>query len=242
LASYLSIVVGEGLPIQKERASAFGLQGLEADTVLLTEERVIDTASAKAAFKERLARRYIQCEAAPIPAGNKVLVNGEAFDGAVDCTSGELGKGKDAPIFFEPAAMAEYEGPTDHFALTVMDGYFPCLYPTATPGLWRVSHVFHTARGAFDSAEGARKILGELDAVEVTRQMTEAMTSFYPDFAVRFRPLNRLAKAVRTKLKNNNASREFRFTIEDRVLRIFSGKICSVFMAEQEVFKWLETL
>ncbi len=123
-----------------------------------------------------------------------------------------------------------------------MDGPFPCLYPTTEPGVWRVSHVAHTARGSFDNAAQAREILDKLDPQEITDLMTEAMSSFYPVFRERFSPRYELVKAVRTKLKNNNASRERRTIKTGRLFRVFSGKICAIFLIEDEVREWLKTL
>ncbi len=241
LKSYLSIMRGENLPIDQYPASQLGIYNVENDTVLMTKERVIDTVAASNIFAEKLSGLIaFNSVVEPFNSNLEVVVEECVFDACIDCTSGELSFNKQ--IFFEPAVMAEYEGPKEHFALTVMDGYYPCLYPTATPGRWRVSHVMHTARGVFDKASEARKALSQLDTIEVTRQMTEAMNYFYPSFSKKFTPAFNLAKAVRTKLKNNNASREFCYAIDNRIMRIFSGKICSVFLAEEAVDKWLKTL
>lgn len=247
LQSYVPIMMAHNLPINVHVASNHGIVGVEADVLLQTEERVINTQAVKAEFSKSL-RDYVtfNCEAQPTLKAKDVVLydnenNGEAFDGVIDCTSGELRRSE--TVYFEPAVMAEYLGPSNHFALTVMDGPFPCLYPTASPGRWRVSHVAHTARGSFDDADNARDLLGRLDDGQVIEDMTAAMCEYYPDFSQSFMPLG-VVKAVRTKLKNNNASRECKTSIDGsgRIFRVFSGKICSVFLVEDLVMKWLKTL
>lgn len=241
LHSYLAIMRDAGLTIRLAYARDFGIAGVEQGVVLRTDELVIDTPAAKAGFARALAEYItfgvevsLECQQ------GRPIVLGESYDAAIDCTSGGSTFGQ--PIFFEPAVLAEYDGPTEHFALTVMDGHFPCLYPTAQPGRWRVSHVMHTARGAYPDFASAKAVLDDMEPAAITNAMTDSMLQFYPDFARQFIPRYELVKAVRTKLKNNNASREYRVLTQGHVMRVFSGKICAVFLVEDEVLRWLRTL
>jgi hypothetical protein len=234
LTSYLHIMNGEDLPCILIPASHYGIKHMEGGVVLKTDERVIDTDAARSRFASAL--NHIISFSANVSCENLL----ERFDRVIDCTSGESGQ---QGIFFEPAALAQYDGPDEHFSLTVMDGMFPCLYPTAERGVWRVSHVMHTARGSFESFTRAKEVLDGLDAKQITDDMTEAMCYFYPSFAKLFKPRYELVKAVRTKLRNNNASRECRTRIDERnerIFRVFSGKICAIFLVEDEVMKWVE--
>lgn len=250
--SYIAIMESQGIlneDVAKYlHAPKYGIQNVERGIVIKTKERLINTESAKRRFLYELKNK-IQFEVKVKVCGNPQmgiiqhgswLENHEVFDAVVDCTGGELDPNE--KIFFEPAVMAEYEGPQEHFALTVMDGPFPCLYPTCEPGIWRVSHVAHTARGCFDTYAKAERVLQNLNVEQITNDMSEAMSHYYPDFLKIFKPKYSLIKAVRTKLKNNNASRECYIREDGRVCRVYSGKICSVFIAESRVKKWLQTL
>ena len=250
LYSYLNIMKGDNICINTDFAHKYGIYNVEGNLVLRTKELVIDTESSKQQFLQKL-NKYIQygAKAYLIQKNRQITIqvlNGisildeDIFDVVIDCTSGELNPTD--KIFFEPAVMTEYEGPEEHFALTIMDGLFPCLYPTAKNREWRVSHVAHTARGSFDKFHKAQEVLDNLDPKEITYVMSSAMTHYYPDFLKYFHPKYSLVKAVRTKLKNNNASRECKVSYDGRILRVFSGKICSIFMVEDLVKEWLKTL
>lgn len=245
--SYQAIMESHGISCDFFTASRFGISNVEYDIVLRTEERLIDTEAAKAVFLKALKNNFVFDAKVLVRRGSKnVIVEGEdweeVFDAVIDCTSGEEEADANKKVFFEPAVMTEFYGPIEHFALTVMDGPFPCLYPTCQHGVWRVSHVAHTARGSFDNFADAENVLKDLDQVKITDDMTEAMSCYYPDFSKFFQPRYSLVKAVRTKLKNNNASRECHIKEDGKVCRVYSGKICSIFIAESRVKKWLQTL
>lgn len=243
--SYEAIMESHGIPIEFFTASAYGIKNVEHNIVLQTKERVIDTEAVKKIFLRTLKGKIrFDTDVDFEYSGRKVTVfnkNGcSFFDAVVDCTGGALDPTN--KIFFEPAVMTEFDGPCEHFALTVMDGPFPCLYPTCELGRWRVSHVAHTARGVFSTFAEANEVLKGLDVEGISKDMSEAMSFYYPNFSNLFTPTGTLVKAVRTKLKNNNASRECHIHETGRVCRVYSGKICSIFIAEGRVKKWLETL
>ncbi len=240
--TYCQIMAASGLDFTEVDPAAFGLKGV--DGAIATQERVLDFDEARRFFRKNLGDSLFLNSriSSLVDTGDGVRLNGQKYDIAINCTWCALRTGQvKQNLFFEPTILLYYEATEPFYgALTVMDG--PCfsVYPYDDKR-YTLSHVACTARGHFASyaeaqAENDRLTAADIDAIRAA--MTEEVLKEFPSFADRFRYLSPQL-CVKTKYENRRASRDTSVKRHGNVLTVFSGKIDTVFIAEDMVLEQL---
>lgn len=146
---------------------------------------------------------------------------------------------------YEPCVTFLVEGPTD-FALTIMDGQFPSLYPwDEVMGLCSVTSAKWTPLARVASYDEARAILANADSDLIAKHwdgMSSQVAHFYPEFLGHYRYVEPRfgirampSSAADTRLMNVAA-------IDGTTLAIRAGKIDAVFETADIVRKTLTLL
>ncbi len=205
----------------------FGLQNVEG--AVMTGERHIVVNKAKQFFEREL--REVLC------LGSKESpTNTDGYDYVVDCTF--CANDEYMVDRFEPCLVLALRGPA-YKAVTIMDGPFPSLYPwDEDRDLLSLSSAKYTPFSKeCKTWREARDLLDNLSRKEVEdqgRQMIDSMAHFYPEvrdyevvdhmLSIRAMPLWKADSRLVDVVKLN-----------DKLIRIRSGKIDAVIEAEAKV-------
>ncbi len=181
---------------------------------------------------------------------NAVIINGKKFDYCINCTYYTFSPGKYfSGIVYETVVTLLFE-PTCLFkpkAFVIMDGNFYSLNPYFTPAgktIYSIYHVTDSVVNRHTSFDAALQKETELKKLPVDKQLNlvdsmEHILYFYPSFCDEFKLAGSFV-STRTKLINNNANRECIVEQSGRVISVLSGKVNSIFEAEEEVSKMLQ--
>lgn len=241
--TYKAICRCSDLSYRHAEPEKYGLVGVEG--CVLTRERVVDTRSVVEMFRREVGRlvRTVEIEGVH-QLGDRVGLRAGGtqynFDAVVNCTN--LRTAAPAlPVYYEAALVMEADGPKGHPSLTVMDGPFPTILATPTPGKYTVSHVTCTSLAKMDTFAKAQEVLDSTKWEDVADKFAFHVSRYYPAFGRNFTFTGARA-AVRTKPVNGTDSRECITNAAGRVMTVSCGKFMSVFIAEERVEKWLHSL
>lgn len=234
--TYCQIMKASGLFFEEVDPTAFGVTGVGG--AIAVEERVMDFDASRRYFREHLGSSLFlnsRVESIVDRENGGALMNGKSYDLVINCTwcALETGHVKDR-LFFEPTILLYYEALEPFYgALTVMDG--PCfsVYPY-DEGRYTLSHVACTARGhyrTFAEAKAANDRMTVEDVDAIRRAMEDEVRKEFPSFSDRFRYLSPQF-SLKTKYENRCASRDTSIKRAGSVITVFSGKIDTVFVAE----------
>ncbi len=239
--TYRLIMTSSGLDYQETKDNYIGLRGV--DGIMLTPERVLLISKARKYFTEKLEDNLIfNTEVRNVESGaSRVVVDGEVFDFLVDCTWGHRGN---LPIafFYEPTLLLYYECNSKFPAVTFVDGPLGSLYPTEDPNIYTLSSVPHTPLGRCDNSAAARGMLASVTQETINekrRLMEEQITRYLPAFQDAMRYLGPQF-AIKTKPVGNVDDRSCYVFRAGRVLTVMSGKIDTIFHAQERVLNFIE--
>jgi len=240
--TYCQIMEASGLQFDYVNPADFGIAGV--DGAISTQERLLDFDEARRTFKEKLGRSlHLNSRVTSVVDGpDGAQINGETYDTVINCTWCALKTGPQPEnMFFEPTVLLYYEALQPFYgALTVMDG--PCfsIYPY-DEDRYSLSHVSFTARGqykTFAEAQAFNDQVTEADLDVVRCNMTEKALKEFPAFKECFRYLGPQF-SVKTKYSNACASRDTAVKKQGHVFSVFSGKIDTIFIAEDSILEQL---
>ncbi len=240
--TYCQIMEASGLQFDYVDPADFGIEGV--DGAISTQERLMDFDESRRTFKEKLGTSlHLNSRVTSVVDGaDGAEINGEHYDAVINCTWCAL-KTEPMPenMFFEPTILLYYEALQPFYgALTVMDG--PCfsIYPY-DDGRYSLSHVSFTARGqykTFAEAQAFNDQITEADLDTVRRNMTDKAMKEFPAFNDYFRYLGPQF-SVKTKYANACASRDTAVKKQGHIFSVFSGKIDTIFVAEDSILEQL---
>lgn len=238
--TYCDIMRASGLRFELADQGLYGFKNLEG--MIRTAERRLNLNTARAHFDATLGKVVVRehavrsIEERPY----RVFVDGEAFDYVLDCTWAHFAGFHGLTFYYEPTIMLFYKTLSETPALTIMDGPFPSLYP-ADDGLWTLSSVKYTPLARVNSSEEATDVLDRLDsaAILVLRdRMEEEILRYFPRFHECFGYVE-ARTAVKTKPISASDNRACLVQQTGRIFRVFSGKIDTIFHAEDSVLRGL---
>ena len=165
------------------------------------------------------------------------------YDYVIDCTWGEISDFS-FPKYYESNLFHLYKRKEkdEKFALTVMDGDFFSIFPWYKE-IYSLTNVKNIVLKKFQSFDESLKYNQStklnLSFIKEHRQSCEKLVEeFYPDFHKDFSYFEPKF-SNKTKFESNNDSR---YVIIERVknlIKVFSGKIDTVFDAEEEILREL---
>lgn len=212
---------------------------------IITQEKLILFEEAVKYFKSQLSDITIKyntrIESSDIDCHeNHVIVKDQKFDYLINTTWGGLTTRTNLEFFYESSLVLTYTSAMKDFALTIMDGEFVSLYPYKD-NEFTLTSVKHTPLKLFDTYNGAfehNKKLTELEVANLRHKIEAEVLYYYPDFAANF-AYKHYYTSIKTKLKVKNDSRYCVVETNGREIFIFSGKVDTVFQAEDKVCEFL---
>ncbi|KAF8056728.1 clpB2 [Scenedesmus sp. PABB004] len=179
-----------------------------------------------------------------------VDVDGEQFDWAVDCTYGQLANQR-CGLYYEACLTLVYrrrQKNTHHLnhAFTVMDGPFTSLFPffadyaDAVGDIGRLhtlTHVTHTHMARFKTFAEARAFAAaftDADAERARPQFEAGITHYLPSFPQDYE-YHSYFVSFKTKTAGGADARETVCETSGRVISVMSGKVNTIFLAEDYV-------
>lgn len=243
--TYTHIMRALGLNFTEVDAADYGLT--RVDGAINTEERSLDFGMARAHFRVKLGSslKLDRPVSKVRENGAQAIIDGETFDLAINCTWCALDTGMPVEdIFYEPTTLFYYEATEPFYgALTTMDGDCFSVYPYQD-NVFTLSHVAHTPRGQFSNYAAADHVNNSLTSAgldTIRNRMVAEVVREFPSFPERFRYAG-VQKSIKTKYVNARASRETIVARHGRIITVLSGKIDTIFIAEDAVRDMVQTL
>ncbi|MGB2742317.1 MAG: hypothetical protein WBC60_17380 [Cognaticolwellia sp.] len=164
------------------------------------------------------------------------------YDYVIDCTWGTTRKIKGLDYFYEPCIYFYYKKLVQSsFALTLMDGNLFSLYPYHND-IYTLTSVEHTPIGQTESVSDISQIFETAKSPQYIknkkRLFETGFSYFYPKFLEQFK-FEGVEFSLKTKIKSNSDFRGCVVVQEGNLISVFSGKIDTLHIAEEEVFRIL---
>lgn len=162
------------------------------------------------------------------------------FDFVIDCTWG-MARGIDGlDVFYEPCIYFYYKRKAfREFALTIMDGDFFSLYPYFDD-IYTLTSVKHTPLGCCNSLKDVDALLLQAKdksfIADKKKKIEKEVLAIYPSFLSDFDFLD-VEYSIKTKIPDKSDYRGCKVKVNDNLVSIFSGKIDTLHIAEEELFK-----
>ncbi|OJY78466.1 MAG: hypothetical protein BGP09_03265 [Rhizobium sp. 60-20] len=240
--TYRLIMSSSGLDYTETKENNLGLRNI--DGIIISPERVLLIAQARKYFTESLSKDLqLNTDVTNLEINSKnIKINGSPFDFVIDCTWGHFSS---LPIncYYEPTLLLYYECGTQFPALTLVDGPLGSLYPTEDPNIYTLSSVPHTPIGRYKTALEARAALAALSQQEINKKrllMEDQIKYYLPSFGDHMRYIGPQF-AIKTKPVGNADDRSCYVFRSDRLMTVLSGKIDTIFHAQERVLNFLET-
>ncbi len=238
--TYKAIMASSGIEFTEVSSSACPLNLTNISGVMDTAERAINCDLARSFFRSELENDLVL--GASIQHSDLqyrrhgVLLHGDCYDFLIDASWSKFLPLKSS-VFFEPTVLFYYECALPSFALTLVDGPLASVYPTGQPGLYTLSSVTHTPLGQFASAAEAEHRLNSVNGEEledIRFRMEEQISRYWPDFLGETRYLAPQL-SIKTKPHGLQDNRACSIERDDRVFKVMSGKIDTIFYASERI-------
>jgi hypothetical protein len=227
--TYISIFQNESFEFDEMDPQQFR-QLRDIEGVIRVKERVIDVDKIRRYFTEELKSSFSLNTRIDEPTVKKWKEDGFFV---IDCTWGARQAVSD--YFYEVTHLVYVETKEKwHPAITLVDGPLWSLYPTATQGLFTLSHVSHTPLKVFDKYEDAIVFKDNLSQ-EYLRinfdKMIDKVLRVYPGFSEIFRPVGNQI-SIKRKPHGLSDPRDCRLESFQDEIRVQSGKIDTMYVLE----------
>jgi hypothetical protein len=248
--TYLQILDISGLKYEHYDHSVFNIRNIEG--CIKTKEMKFKAYECKKFFESSLKDdiKLNRTVKKLINTDKGVLVDGEEFDLAINCTYNYFNPIRNLKVYYIPSLCLLYKktqtGKKEDFALTILDGNFASLFPfyleDATV-VYTLTHVEHTHLKKCTTIQQALQIKDGFNQeyLEKLRKKFERdFMHFYPDFLKEYEYLDFFI-AIKTWLKKvEDANRECIVNFDENIINTFSGKINGIFYAEDKIGEFLK--
>jgi len=243
--TYRSILESEDLDFKTIDPAEYGFVNVEGG--LICREQAVNPIKAAEHF-ERVLAGHLRLNTPVNSLVNKddsVWVNSEAYDYCINCSYYTFNPGvlsKDicyenvVSILMKPTRQCREK------SYVIMDGDFFSVNPyynTTDSYDYSLYHVNHSVVSSSSTYQEALAINSKISTLPFQQQLKweplmRDVLNFYPAFLEELNPVGSFL-SIRTTLINKNASRECIVDEDERLINVLSGKINSIFEAEQRV-------
>lgn len=234
--TYVSIFKHEGYLMEVYDPNNFNfLKNTEG--VISVAERVLLISELKKYFST-LLRNYIEFNTVISKELLEKLCS--EYDYVVDCTWGKLNPSDE--VFFEVTHLGYYKNIDKQFldfGLTYVDGALCSLYPTEIEDIFTLSSVKYTPLFKTDILEVANRFLEDIKEeilIQNSEKMEVQIQKYFPNFLKHFK-LDGHQISIKSKIKGLNDPRDCRISRNGNLISVFSGKIDTLYVAEEYVLK-----
>jgi len=241
--TYTSIFSNEGIPFKLYNDNPYLIKDIEGS--ITCDEKVFNIDKTKNFFWNELKECIIlNYNISSIKYENKKYnINGEVYDGVINCTNNHFDGIKISNIFYEKCVTLIYECTNKNLldkSLTLVDGEFYSIYPyTKGDNLFTVTHVKYTPQikskdidylKTIDLSDNIQNII-----LSFTSDIEKSYENFKKDFSYKDYFIS-----YKTKIESNSSNRDIVFDLNNNYLKVFSGKILEIYELEKIVKKWLK--
>lgn len=239
--TFCQVMEASKIPFEHCDAGALGLSAVEG--AVTCDEKLILTRVAKGYFTETLAG-VLQCgrQIEHVESHkDHVIVDGERFDWLINTTWFGFRPLPHISCWYEPTLMFAYKSADPNVAVTIMDGAFCSIYPYEA-GTITLSSVPYTPQGKFHVYAEAEAHLHSFSKAELTRireAMEEQVSQYVPSFRDRHEYID-THFSIKTKMPDLTDARVCYVKRINREVWVFSGKIDTIFVAEDAIGSMFE--
>lgn len=231
--TYKIIMASAGLEFNDVSDKVDFLENVEG--VLQCEERLILTGKAKQYFQEELSPYLVLNHKVAREEVVSGIIDGKEFSYVIDCTWGALSEVQ-RPTFYESTLLFKYRkkpGSDFNTALTFVDGDLFSLFPTEEPDIYTLTHVLHTP--IRQSSRDEQSVYIEQAIIDEKRSKMELdVLRYFANFLGEFEYVNH-EFSTKTKVEGASDDRSCYVEHDNKVIKILSGKIDTVFYASEKV-------
>ena len=250
--TYLTTMKSMGLGFKILEPSVYGIENVEG--LVSCKEMVFKREEPRKLFEKALEGHIeynskINAEDVIIEE-DKVSINGKDYDWVINCTYNHLILTEETrDVIYELCLMLVYEdidSSKPPLALTIMDGDLCSMYPLRSSeydeskAYVSLSSVKHTPLIKCKTVEELMKFENELDIDKILQEkrpfFEQEISKFFPVFKKRYKFVTSYF-SYKTKPNDNSDTRECFVDNVGKVINIWSGKINSIFDAEEKVGK-----
>ena len=237
--TYLQIMTASGLPY--ERICVDNLKSFSnLDAIINTNERLILNNFA-ASYFEKLLEKNINYNTEISDEGYGRIL--DEYDFVIDCTWGALlGESMSSEIYYEACIYFIYQSNESDFALTVMDGPFTSLFPYYDD-FFTLTDVEHTP---IFSSQNFKEVNEYLCSYKLQNHKISEKRKLFESkikiFINNFDTIFTFVKpqfAVKTKTRSTSDRRTTNIYDNENSVHILSGKIDTIYVAENHVLERL---
>lgn len=250
--TYKDVLLSSGLQFEEKEPQDLGLDNLTG--ALICDEYFIDHEMAKRFFERNLNEEILYNYTVKDVSENEHSIsidNKYDFDLVIDCTYGAFRALKDIDVQYELIQLPIFENVSKNinFSYVVMDGDFQTLSPFRMNTM-KASNLFSLYDVNFsricvsdnysDIDMEYKSIYNGSDSFKVLNadQIIEKAEHFYPEFSKNFKLIQGLL-TTRAIHNDKNADRTCKLEFEGRMVSVFSGKINTIFAAENALMEYL---
>ncbi|EJG2003336.1 FAD-dependent oxidoreductase [Vibrio parahaemolyticus] len=240
--TYKLIMLGTGLKFEeKPKNDKFASLSRQ----IICDERVVRNDLASQYFNRILKDNLIFSTYVDLSNEEVLSAIKKAYDYVIDCSWGTARKIEELDYFYEPCIYFYYKknDQVDDFALTIMDGKHYSLYPYYDD-IYTLTSVEHTPLGQTEKLNDALIILSKSknnkSLIESKRLIFESeFSKYYPNFLSDFDFYN-VEFSLKTKIKSTTDFRGCLVSKNENLISVFSGKIDTLHIAENEIFRIID--
>lgn len=232
--------VNELADLKKQKLTDTKLSNIQ-DSINVKEE-YIDFTKAKEYFTNILKDKIVFNSEVTKQSISQLKIE---YDYVIDCTWGELSNFSFSK-FYEANLFHLYKlkSQDPNFAITLMDGDFFSLYPWHE-SIYSLTNVKNVVLKKFkvlsDCLEYTEKIKTDLNFINKHRESCEKkVLEYYSDFNKDFDYVEPKF-SYKTKFNSENDSRYTIIETEGNLIKVFSGKIDTIFEAEEKIIKKIKS-
>lgn len=234
--TYTSIFKSEGFVFEiVTKDLKIDLHNIEG--VINVDERIICVEELKKHFSEKIGKNvHFNTKVDE----KKLSSLKSKFDYVIDCTWGKLKLFSESFYEVTHLAYCQIVNPEkQQIALTFVDGDLFSLYPTENPEIFTLSHVTHTSLFKSKNFNEIENYMNELTKPYLESNfylMKRDLVHYYPDFEHNFKYVGDQI-SIKTKFDADNDPRDCRIIHKENLISIFSGKVDTLFVAEEYILK-----
>ncbi len=241
--TYKDILSASHLKFQEIHAERYGFQNLQG--ALLCEEYFIDFPKARAFFMNEL-QKFIFLNT-PVYSlteteNNIIINNHHQYDLVIDCSYSSFSYIHNLNVRYELIQLPILKGLNNdrELSFVIMDGDFQSLTPySPLANHYTLYDVEFSSIIKSNNLEDIRSQASSYgDEILHQREMIEKACFYYKDFDKKYQIVGKIS-TIRATHNNKDANRSLLFDCNSRLIKIFSGKISSIFQAEEYILNFL---
>ncbi|MEX2590178.1 MAG: FAD-dependent oxidoreductase [Chitinophagales bacterium] len=248
--SYKNVLKKSGLQFVEKSPDELGLRNLSG--ALICDEYFIDFSKSINFFNERIRDEitFNHKVKSISEKGNVISIDNKYdFDYVIDCTYGAFTQMIGFEVQYELVQLPIFIDTTkkQNISYVIMDGEFQTLSPLKTNNKSNVFSLYDVKYSRLHISDNFKEIQNEFSKinstgkdfkVENSSEIIDKAEYYNPGFSEKFR-LENAVLCTRAIINDLNANRTCKIEYDGKLIKVFSGKINTIFEAENRLLDFL---